>query len=409
MNPPGPDHPNYQILIFRFLSSSQWERALETAREWLAQEPENVRAHLGAGQSLINLDRHSEAEPHLLKSLNGNPRSDFAWRCLSIVQFHQKRFRDAEESIQKAISLNPRDAFHWYHLGWMLYRQGDTKSARQYVEKARELAPRNASVLNLLALCTPKTKATYSERLEQYREALALNPESPELHNNVGVYYLNIKNYAAAEENFRRALSLKPTMKIARTNLFLVLKHRDVLYRVLTAPRDFMLGWFAGVRKRPVLVVLYLVSLPIWVIFFEYVAALFGLWCLFVWPMVRVYEYLTIGDLHAQAGDIGARRGGVFGYRRWPLQLRMSLFGLLLAAFWGGIVFAVIKSSLLKSQYFEESVVAPLFAIGCGALLVFIVRARLKRGHRLFRWRKKNAHIEQLLKQKAGPMDESHL
>ncbi|HTV42017.1 MAG TPA: tetratricopeptide repeat protein [Candidatus Sulfotelmatobacter sp.] len=405
MNAPAPDRPNFQILTQRFLSSHQWDRALETAREWLAREPENPRAHRMAGQSLVNLNRYKEAESHLLEALKANPQNDFAWRCLSISQFHQRRFKAADESIQKAISLNPRDAFHWYHLAWMFYRHGDPKSALKYAEKARELAPRNASILNLTALCTPKTRANVAERLEQYHEALALDPENAQVHNNIGVYYLNIKNYAAAEESFRRALSLQPTMKIARSNLFLVLKHRDVLYRVLTAPRDFVLGWFAGVRKRPILIVIYLLALPILIALFEFLVGLFGLWCLIVWPMVKTYEYLTIGDLRAQAGDIGAKRGGIFGYRRWPLHLRMGLFGLLLVGFWGGITLFVIKTSLLNSKNFGEAVLGPIIAIGCVALLVFIVRARLKRGRPLFHWRRKNAHIERLLKQKAGPVD----
>jgi len=44
--------------------------------------------------------------------------------------------------------------------------------------------------------------------------------------------------------------------------------------------------------------------------------------------------------------------------------------------------------------------------IGLLALLVFKVRAKLKRGHRLFRWRKKNAQIDRLLKQKIRPAKE---
>ena len=402
----GTDRPNYSILTNRFLSSRQWDRALEAAREWLAQEPESSRAHSAAGQSLINLDRHAEAEPHLLEALKANPNSNFAWRCLSIVQFHQKRFRAADESIQKAISLNPGDAMHWYHLAWMLFKQGDSATALKYIEKARELAPRNASVLNLLALCSPKNRANASQILEKYHEALALNPESAEVHNNIGVYYLSIKEPAAAEESFRRALFFKPTMKVARRNLFLVLKRRDKLYRALCAPRDIVFGWFATFRKRPALILLYLLALPIWIVIFEYLAALFGLWFIFVWPMVKAYEYLTIGDLCAQAGDIGAKRGGLFDYRRWPLILRLSLFALLLAFFWGGIAFVVIKSSLLQSKDVGMLVMGPMVFIGLLALLVFKVRAKLKRGHRLFRWRKKNAQIDRLLKQKIRPAKE---
>ncbi|MGH7978342.1 MAG: tetratricopeptide repeat protein [Limisphaerales bacterium] len=401
MSKPGSDRPNFAILTNRFLSSSQWDRALETAHEWLAQEPENSRAHLAAGQSLVNLERYHEAEPHLLASLKGKPRSGLAWHCLSIVQFHQKRFAAADESAQKAISLNPNNAFHWYHLAWMLYKQGDSRAALKYAEKARQLDPRNASILNLVALCSPKDRVNASRRLEQYHEALALNPENAEIHNNIGVHYLNFKDLAAAEASFRRALFFKPTMKVARKNLFLVLKRRDKVYRALCAPRDLVL---ATLWRRPRNWRLYLLLvLPVAFLVFQYFIALLGLWCLFVWPMVKAYEYLTIGDLRAQAGDIGAKRGGLFNYRLWPLKLRLGLFGLLLALFWGGFTLIIAQSPLLKSQNFQGFVVTPLVIIGFLALLTFIFRARMKRGRRRWRRDKKNAQIEQLLKQKAKP------
>ena len=403
MSKQGPDRPNYAILTNRFLSSNQWDRALEAAREWLAQDPENARAHVAAGQSLVNLERHNEAEPHLLEALKANPQNDFAWHCLSIVQFHQKRPKAADESIQKAIALNPGGAMHWHHLAWMLYKQGDSKSALKYAEKARELAPRNASILNLLTLCSPKSRNNMPQILEQYQEALALNPENAEVHNNIGVHYLNINNTAAAEVAFRRALFFKPNLKVARKNLFLVLKRRDTVYRTLCAPRDFVFRRFSVMRARPALIIFYVLALPIWVVIFEYLAALFGFWCLFIWPMVKAYEYLTIGDLRAQAGDIGAKRGGFLGYRRWSVQLRMSIFTLLLAAFWGGIAVIVVKTSLLKSENIRISVIAPLMVIGLLALLVFTVRGKLNRGRRPFRFRRKKASVDRFLQKKAGP------
>ena len=403
MNTPAPDRPNYRVLISRFLSSRQWDRALEAAMEWLAREPENGRAHLAAAQALVNLKRYNEAEPHLFEALKSNPNSDSAWRFLSIVQFHQKRYKAADESVQKAISLNPRDAFHWYHLAWMLYKQGDAPAGRRYAEKARELAPRNAAVLNLLVLCTPRTHANAGQILEKYHDALELDPQNPQIHNNIGIHYLNVeRDYAAAEQCFRRALFFDPTMKVARANLFLALKRRDIVYRVLCAPRDWVFRLFAAVRARRKWILLYVLIVPLWILVFRYVVAVLGLWFLFVWPMVKAYEYLTLGDLRAQAGDIGARRGGIFGYRCWQLKLRLGFFALLLAAFWGGIALLIVKSSLLKPDEFTDSVLAPLVILGLFVLLGFWLRVKLKRGHRLF-WRpKRSAQIDRLLKQKSA-------
>ena len=61
------------------------------------------------------------------------------------------------------------------------------------------------------------------------------------------------------------------------------------------------------------------------------------LWGLFVWPLVKVYERLTVGDIRARAGEIGAQRGRWFGYRRWPVYIRLGIFAVLLVVFWGGV------------------------------------------------------------------------
>jgi hypothetical protein len=54
--------------------------------------------------------------------------------------------------------------------------------------------------------------------------------------------------------------------------------------------------------------------------------------------MTRYYEYLAIGDLRSEAGEIGARRGGFLGYRGWPRWLRLTLFTAGLGGFWFGVL-----------------------------------------------------------------------
>lgn len=332
----GAGTPNYALLVSRFKGSRQWDRVLDTARQWLATDPENSRAHLAAGQSLLNLGQPVEAENHLGKVLQAEPQNSLAHRFISIAYFRQKRYAAADESIQKAISLNPTDPYHWFHLAEMFYRQGDPKMAKKYAIKARELAPRDSDILNLIALCEPSGD---SAKLEQYEQALELDPENAEVHNNIGAYHLNNgKNYEKAEESFRRALFFKPSLKMARANLLLTLKHRDPIYRVLCAPKDFIFRLFAFMRaKRRQSIFLYVLILPVWILAFRFVLAGLVLWCCFVWPLVKAYEYLTVGDIRANAGEIGARRGGLFNYRHWPLKLRLAIFACLLLAFWGGI------------------------------------------------------------------------
>jgi Flp pilus assembly protein TadD len=370
--------PNYGVLLSRFISSRQWDRVLETAREWLARDPENIRAHHAAAQGLINLKKHSEAEPHLARVLARSPENGTAHRWMSIIQFHQQKFKAADESIHRALSVNPEDTYNWYHLAWMLYKQGDLESARKYASKALELAPQNADTINLLALCTPRNQSA-TDVLRRYREALAVDPEKPVVHNNIGVYHLNVeKDYAAAEECFRRALFFDPSLKIARTNLFNMLKRRDPVYRAMCAPKDFILKCFNAVRRRRGNFVLYILAIPVWILAFRFLIAGLVLWFLFVWPMMQVYQYLTIGDIRAQAGELGARRGGFLGYRRWPLRLRLSLFGLVLVSAWGGVIYFIMRGGPAALGDTAQVLFGLIILIGLLILLGFWIRARWK-------------------------------
>jgi len=97
--------PDYGILTLRLTSSGQWDRSLTTALEWLSKEPENLRGHRVAAQSLINLERTAEAKKHVQTVLAGNPNDDFAHRLMAMVEYKAGNFRAADQSIRKAMLL----------------------------------------------------------------------------------------------------------------------------------------------------------------------------------------------------------------------------------------------------------------------------------------------------------------
>ncbi len=405
MNQVGGDIPNYATLVSRFSTSGQWDRVLDMAQQWLSRDPENIRAHLAAGQALINLNRHAEGEPHLEQVLARMPQNGVAHRFMSIIHFNQKRFKAADESIRRAISVQPQEALNWYHLAWMFYRQGDLISAKKFAEKARELNPRNSNVHNLLGLCEPRNSPAYNAvKLEQYRQALELNPQNAYAHNNIGVISLGQGKFQEAEEHFRRALYFQPSLKMARSNLFITIKHRDRIYRFLSTPRDFFYKLFRTLRqRRRENIALYVLLIPIWFLAIRFVLVALALWFLFVWPLVKAYEYLTVGDIRARAGEIGAKKGGLFGYRRWPLNLRLVLFALLLILFWGGVALAWVESPILKTDENESLLLGALVGIGLAGFASWFLWSRFKKDR--FKWhtRRRRKQFEALLQTNRNP------
>lgn len=368
--------PNYRTLIARFNASGQWDRTVETAREWLSIEPSNVEAHMAAGQALVILSRQSEAERHIRHVLTIQPDNDIAHRHMSAIQFAAGRYSAADESVRKAISLDPSDAYHWYHLALMCYRQGDRASGKKFGAKALELRPRDPNIMNLVTLCEPTNFVNPEQKLAQYRAALELDPENAAIHNNIGAIYLDVnQDYQRAEECFRRALFFDPSGKTYRNNLFITIKHRDPIYRALRAPKDFLLKAFSFTqRARQQSILLYLLSIPLWLFAFRFVIIGLLLWCLFIWPLIKAYEYLTVGDILSKAGELGAKRGGFLGYRRWPLKARLGIFAMLLVMFWGGIALVWFSWDNLSNSKDFDSVMGICIFLGLFAFLIFILR-----------------------------------
>ena len=387
------------------MSSEQWDRSLATSLEWLAKEPENLRAHRIAAQSLLNLERTDEAEQHLEKVLAGNPADGFAHRLMSMVYFSRGAFQAADESIRKAISLNPSDAYHWHQLAHMSYRQGDLTTAKKCAERARELNPRDANILNLVILCEPKSQGTATQKIHQYQEALELDPENANIHNNLGVEYLDrLKDYAKAEECFRRALFFEPSSKTFRKNLFVTVKKRDLIYRILCTPKDWLFkawNFLSLARKKNIF--LYILLIPVWLLTFRFILGGLILWFALVWPLTKFYEYLTIGDIRARAGEFGVRRGGFLGYRQWPVKVRLFIFAVVLISFWGALAFFCMSNNPLADKDLGQGILGILVFVGVPVFLGYFLKRKIKGSIKAWSARKRAKKMESVFTPKHEP------
>jgi tetratricopeptide (TPR) repeat protein len=112
-----------------------------------------------------------------------------------------------------------------------------------------------------------------TQKIQQYQEALALDPENANLHNNLGTQYLDrLKDYGKAEECFRAHCSLSHRQKLFRKNLFVTVKKRDLIYRVLCTPKDWLFqvwNFFTRMRKKNIL--LYILLIPVWLLAFRFI------------------------------------------------------------------------------------------------------------------------------------------
>ena len=88
-----------------------------------------------------------------------------------------------------------------------------------------------------------------------YKDAIAKNPQMPQLYNNLAVLYLMKKDNASAEANFRKALEARPDYPealVGLTRLYLGTGQRDKANEVVSqalknSPEDAQLNLQAGI------------------------------------------------------------------------------------------------------------------------------------------------------------------
>src|SRR4029079_7581255 len=88
-------------------------------------------------------------------------------------------------------------------------RLGQLNAAKTHYLKALDITPNDTQ-----ALCNVRVISMQQGRIadvfKYYQQALAVNPHLFEVHNNLGVSYLNVKDQQSALTHFYEALRLQP-------------------------------------------------------------------------------------------------------------------------------------------------------------------------------------------------------
>jgi len=124
-----------------------------------------------------------------------------------------------------------RDAGYWpawHGLGLATAATGALEESLAPLRRAAELSGRDSSVMRNLALVLTNLKRQ-NEAITALREGLAAQPDSAELHNDLGSALLHSGDAAGAENALREAVRLKPESAATRYNLAFVLEFRKNL------------------------------------------------------------------------------------------------------------------------------------------------------------------------------------
>lgn len=335
-------HPQTEALynqLNHFLESDQWDRSRDTLAELLAQEPENDWLHYQMGYALWRLDQYHLAEKHLKQAIALNPDDADYYQTLSSLYLTKGQAGKADDFCRKSLQLDPENAETWFLAAHLNVHFDDPQEARKALDRGAQLAPHSSQIHQLEALVgsiTPGSgKLAAVQQIEHYQKALQTNPESAYSFYRIGHVHLSeTQDYQAAESAFRSALKIDPQDRDYQKALMSALRHRDPVLRILYFPATLATAVFEFYGKACSRIWTLIIFIFAWKVFLVVGLSLYLIFVFLFWPMAKLYEKLTMVEIHKKMGLIRIYKGPFARIHRLPFFVRMAAFSSIFALFW---------------------------------------------------------------------------
>jgi len=215
--------------------------ALEAAKMWVELEPDAVSARQTVAALLVNIDRLDEARPHLEKLLaseggsvgeafmqlnsllmrNPNKNATFelvkqlaqpypklpeAHFAVSQAAWFANQFDVALAEMKQALELRPEWEIAAIYQGRILARTSNAAAIEFFENYVKSHPKANDTRITYGRLLL--AEKNYTKAREQFQQLLTVNPGNADVAVAVALLSLELRDYDAAEANFKRALDL---------------------------------------------------------------------------------------------------------------------------------------------------------------------------------------------------------
>ncbi|XP_014008607.1 protein O-mannosyl-transferase TMTC1 [Salmo salar] len=206
------------LLLFSWKTVQQndiWLSREVLFRSGIQTLPHNAKVHYNYANFLKDRGRHQEAIHHYKTALRLYPRHASAMNNLGTLTRHPE---DAEHYYRTALDTNPQHNRALFNLGNLLKSQGKKEEAEALLRDSIRFGPHFADAYSSLASLYAEQKR-FAEANEVYLQGIESCPDSSDLHNNYGVFLVDIGEGALAAAHYQHAVRLKPAHYVAMVNL----------------------------------------------------------------------------------------------------------------------------------------------------------------------------------------------
>ncbi len=295
----------------------RWEKVAELIPRLLAENSEKLEAYGLATRARINSGEHAKAWKLAAECVRLGPDNADAQYLAAVAAHNVGKLQESQDHLDTALVLAPSwAALHQFQASLYLRKKKQTQAVAA-IQRAKALAPENPEIAGELIRLESSGCHFPAEVLattRRYEEALALDPDNPQLHLNLGTHLLNLQaDYERARDCLGVALRHNPANLAVRRAYLHALHHTDPFVRRLCAP--LWLGQrllrilhqrISTVKQALIILVLafpLLVAATLSIVYFS----------ILCWLPAVLYSYLTLTDFRAQS--TGARPGAGPGWR----------------------------------------------------------------------------------------------
>ncbi len=177
-------------------------------------EPDNAAPYLGLASVWDAMGDWDVALEQAKRAVALEPKSPQSLELLGRIQLHRKEYDAALSSFRAALEIAPGSGALHANTGYVHMLRSEWEAARPYLQRAVEIDGSVPETRNNLGVVLGRL-GDAEGALGQFR---AVSDEAS-AHNNLGAVYLSMRDWAKAQEEFRKALACNPQHAKARSNL----------------------------------------------------------------------------------------------------------------------------------------------------------------------------------------------
>ena len=187
----------FPVALEYFHKAADWNPVLDTLDR-------------NTGMAAFYANQFDQAIAPLGRILKQHPEDIRARAALGLSFFSSQDFRKTTESLKVIPEEVDKDPGLGYAYATSLVKTGDYTEGVRRLQDLSSKNPNSADIHTLLGEAFADQKE-YSAALEEYRKALTIDPSQARLHFLAGVVLIHQGESAEAEKEFRAALKLNPT------------------------------------------------------------------------------------------------------------------------------------------------------------------------------------------------------